>query len=1074
VDDGFDRSAESAAPPKDCHPKDCDAAIAMNDDKHNGGLIQIKKQEDVCPGKKSKINLADVRERIDFAVADDAERKTGPQYWRSLQELAGSEEFQEALHREFPKGASEWLDTVSRRGFLKVMGASLGLAGLTTATGCVKLPKETIVPYVRQPEGVIPGRPMYYATAVTLGGYASPVLVESHLGRPTKIEGNNLHPASLGGTDIFTQASILSLYDPDRSQTVNSLGDVRSWQHFLDAIRGPLSAQKNLQGAGIRILTPTISSPTLADQLRNFLKTYPQAKWHVWEPVNRDNVLEGAKLAFGQPVETRYDFSKADVIVSLDADFLYAGYPGNTKYIRDFANRRNPPKVDPNDYLEDRAGGETLPGMNRLYVIESTPSSTGAKADHRVGVRAGDIEYAFHAIHGIELLKGNFPGWSSEQQAVLAKAYRDLPRTPGKSIVLVGDHQPPLLHALAHQMNLELGNVGSTIFYTDPVDANPVNQTESIKELVADMRGGKVDLLIILGGNPAYDAPADLNFADALKNGNIPLRVHYGLHQNETAELCQWHVPATHELESWGDARAYDGTVSIIQPLIAPLYNGKSEIEFVALLNGQADATGYDLTRAYWQKQHAGGDFEQFWRKSLHDGWIEGTTFAPKSLSVRSGSIPLAAESNSSAIELNIRRDPTIYDGHFSNNGWLQELPKPMTKLTWDNAVLIGPKMAERLGIASEDVVELELNGKKIQGPVWIQAGHPDNSVTITLGYGRKRAGRVGTGQGFNAYELRTTANPWIASGVKITKTGATYPLADTQGMQSMETPDGATRPLVRETTLEEYKKEPNFAKEEETPYDVTLYENYPYKEEKYAWGMAIDLNKCVGCNNCMIACQSENNIAVVGKEQTHLGRHMHWIRIDTYYEGDRDNPRAFFQPVPCMQCENAPCEVVCPVGATNHSTEGLNDMVYNRCVGTRYCSNNCPYKVRRFNFLLFSDWDTPQYKLMRNPDVTVRSRGVMEKCTYCIQRINERRIDTETASVREGKDIRIGDELQTACQQSCPAGAIVFGNINDPNSNVSKWKAQARNYSLLGELNTRPRTTYLAEVRNPNPELEG
>jgi MoCo/4Fe-4S cofactor protein with predicted Tat translocation signal len=1021
----------------------------MNDDKHNGGLIQIKKQEDVCPGKKSKLDLASVRERIDFATADDAaqtaEKKTGPQYWRSLQELAGSEEFQQALHREFPKGASEWVDSVSRRGFLKVMGASLGLAGMT---GCVKLPKETIVPYVRQPEGVIPGRPMYYATAVTLGGYASPVLVESHLGRPTKIEGNNLHPASLGGTDIFTQASILGLYDPDRSQTVNSLGDVRSWQHFLDAIRGPLSAQKNLQGAGIRILTPTISSPTLADQLRNFLKSYPQAKWHVWEPVNRDNVLEGAKLAFGQPVETRYDFSKADVIVSLDADFLYAGYPGNTKYIRDFASRRNPDSGS----------------MNRLYVIESTPSSTGAKADHRASVAAS--EFARAAVMDDSVLSS-----TSFDKAFSS----DLHSHQGSGVVIVGDHLPPAVHAAAHEMNARLGNVGKTVFYTDPIDANPVNQTESIKELVADMRGGKVDLLIILGGNPAYDAPADLNFADALKNGNIPLRVHYGLHQNETAELCQWHVPATHELESWGDARAHDGTVSIIQPLIAPLYNGKSEIEFVALLNGQADATGYDLTRAYWQKQHSGADFEQFWRKSLHDGWIEGTTFAPKSLSVKSGSIPLAAESNSSAIELNIRRDPTIYDGHFSNNGWLQELPKPMTKLTWDNAVLIGPKMAERLGIASEDVVELELNGKKIQGPVWIQAGHPDNSVTITLGYGRKRAGRVGTGQGFNAYELRTTANPWTASGVKITKTGATYPLADTQGMQSMETPDGATRPLVRETNLEEYRKNSNFAIEmDENPGpEDTLYEPYPYKEEKYAWGMAIDLNKCVGCNNCMIACVSENNIAVVGKEQTHLGRHMHWIRIDTYYEGDRDNPRAFFQPVPCMQCENAPCEVVCPVGATNHSTEGLNDMVYNRCVGTRYCSNNCPYKVRRFNFLLFSDWDTPQYKLMRNPDVSVRSRGVMEKCSYCIQRINERRIDTETASVREGKDIRIGDELQTACQQSCPAGAIVFGNINDPNSNVSKWKAQARNYSLLGELNTRPRTTYLAEVRNPNPELE-
>jgi MoCo/4Fe-4S cofactor protein with predicted Tat translocation signal len=999
------------------------------------------KREDVCPSKKLELNV--IREKIDAALTHDVREKTGPEYWRSLEELAGSAEFQEALHREFPKGASEWLDTVSRRGFLKVMGASLGLAGMT---GCVKLPKEAIVPYVRQPEGVVPGRPKYYATALTLGGYANSVLVESHMGRPTKVEGNDLHPASLGGTDIFSQAQLLTMYDPDRSQSVINIGDQRSWAGFLSALRGPLAAQKPLQGAGIRILTTTTTSPTLADQLQTFLKNYPQAKWHVYEPINRDNVLEGAKLAFGQPVETRYDFSKADVIVSLDADFLYAGFPGNTKYIRDFASRRDP-------------DGK----MNRLYVIESTPTTTGAKADHRWPRRALEIEEIArdwgHAENGVPRL---IPEWIS----IDAGMHR------GSSLIIAGDHLSPEAHALAHGFNEFLGNVGKTVFYTDPVDANPVNQTESLKELVADMNAGKVDLLIILGGNPAYDAPADLNFAEALKSDKVPLRVHLGLYNDETAELCQWHVNQTHELEAWGDARAYDGTASIIQPLIAPLYNGKSALEFVALLNGQADASGYDLVRTYWQKQHTDADFEQFWRKSLHDGWIEGTTFAPKEVSVKTSTRSEMNLTDANAIELNIRRDSTIWGGEFSNNGWLQELPKPMSKLVWDNAVLIGPKMADRLGIQTEDVVELELNGKKIKGPVWIQAGHPDNSVTITLGYGRKRAGRVGTAQGFNAYELRTSANPWIASGVKITKTGDTYKLCSTQGMQSMDTPNGDHRPLVREATLEEYKKEPTFAKEEEVPKALTLYQPYPYDKETYAWGMTIDLNKCVGCNNCMLACVSENNIAVVGKEQCVIGRHMHWIRVDTYYQGDRDNPKGYFQPVPCMQCEDAPCEVVCPVGATNHSTEGLNDMIYNRCVGTRYCSNNCPYKVRRFNFLLFQDWDTPQYKMMRNPDVSVRSRGVMEKCTYCIQRISEARIDAETASVREGKDIRVGDGLQTACQQSCPAEAIVFGNINDPNSKVSKLKAHALNYSLLGELNTRPRTTYLAEIRNPNPEL--
>jgi MoCo/4Fe-4S cofactor protein with predicted Tat translocation signal len=1022
------------------------------EDKNSGGLIQINRREDVCPGSKDKLSLASVRERMDWATSHDEREKNGPQYWRSLEELAGSPEFQQALQREFPKGASEWIDTVSRRGFLKVMGASLGLAGMTA---CVKLPEERIVPYVRQPENVIPGRPQFYASAMTLGGYANPILVESHLGRPTKIEGNDQHPASLGGTDIFAQASLLGMYDPDRSQSVVSLGDQRSFAAFSSAIRGPLSAQRGFAGDGIRILTTTISSPTLADQIHNFLKIYPQAKWHVYEPVNRDQAVEGAKMAFGQPVETRYDFSKADVIVSLDADFLYAGFPGNVRYIRDFARRRDPD------------GGI----MNRLYVIESTPSSTGVKADHRLPVRASVVEGFARALLVTDQTNGDISG---PREQAFARALRaDLANHHGSSVVIAGDHQPAAVHALAHALNQQLGNVGQTVFYTDPIDANPINQTESLKGLVADMNAGKVDLLIILGGNPVYDAPADLNFADAMKSGKVPLRVHHGLYQNETAELCEWHVPAAHELESWGDARAYDGTVSLIQPLIAPLYNGTSPIEFLALLSGQSGASGYELVRAYWQKQRAGADFEAFWRKSLHDGWIEGTAFPPKSVTAKSIGVPAsgAEPADPNAIELNIRRDPTVYDGQFSNNGWLQELPKPLNKLTWDNAILLSPTMAERMQIVSKDVLQLELNGVRVQGAAWIQAGHPDNSITVTLGYGRTRAGRVGTGQGFDVYALRTTAHPWMASGVQVRKTGGWYELASVQGMQSMETPNGDSRPLVRETTLEEYQKNPSFAQFDQPAYGLSLYKPFPYPSEMYSWGMAIDLNKCVGCNNCIVACQAENNIAVVGQEQTKLGRHMHWIRVDVYYQGDRDNPRAFFQPVPCMQCENAPCEVVCPVAATNHSTEGLNDMVYNRCVGTRYCSNNCPYKVRRFNFLLFQDWETPQYKMMRNPDVTVRSRGVMEKCTYCVQRISERRIDCETASVRGGQDLRIGDELQTACQQSCPAEAIIFGNINDPNSKVSKLKQKSLNYALLGELNTRPRTTYLAEVRNPNPE---
>ncbi|MGH9497768.1 MAG: TAT-variant-translocated molybdopterin oxidoreductase [Terriglobales bacterium] len=1002
-----------------------------------------QRREEVCPGKKSALDLETARGRL-------AETQ-GPEFWRSLEELAGSPEWQEMMHREFPKGASEWLDSVSRRGFLKLMGASLAMAGMTA---CTKQPLEPIVPYVRQPEELVPGRPMFYATAFTLGGYASPLLVESHMYRPTKIEGNDKHPASLGGTDIFAQASILEMYDPDRSQTINNLGEVRTWGNFVEGMRGPLNAQKAVQGAGIRILTRTISSPTLADQMRELLKVYPQAKWHVYEPVNRDNVLEGAKLAFGQPVETQYKLENADVIVSLDADFLSAGFPGNVRYIRDFAKRRDPDSGK----------------MSRLYMVESGASSTGAKADHRIPMRASEIAAFADVLRArTTMMDVHAGGLTGDVQAFSDALLRDLHGQQGSSVVIPGDHQSPVVHALAHAINANLGNVGKTVFYTDPVDTNPVNQIESLKDLVADMRAGKVDLLVIVDGNPAYDAPADFGFADALKNASVPVRVHLGLYQDETAELCQWHINEAHYLEAWGDARAYDGTASIVQPLIAPLYDGKSALELVAALAGQPDPTAHEVVQSYWKKQHPGADFDMFWRKSLNDGWIEGTTYAPKPVSVRAlPAVPPQAATSQSAIEINFRRDPSIHDGRFSNNGWLQELPKPMSKMTWDNPVLVGPAMAERLGLKSEGMIEIELNGKKVTAPVWVQAGHPDNSITAFLGYGRKRAGRVGTGAGFDFYGLRYSATPWVAAGVNISKTGATYKLATTQGYQTMDTPVGQ-RPLVRTASLDEYHKEPEFAREDEPTKDLTLFKPYPYEKEPYAWGMAIDLNACVGCNNCIVACQSENNIAVVGKEQCVIGRHMHWIRVDAYYQGDRDNPKAYFQPVPCMQCENAPCEVVCPVGATVHSSEGLNDMVYNRCVGTRYCSNNCPYKVRRFNFLLFQDWETPQLKMMRNPDVTVRSRGVMEKCTYCVQRINEHRIDSE----REDRKIADG-ELQTACQQSCPANAIVFGNINDPESRVSKLKNNPRNYSLLADLNTRPRTTYLAEIRNPNPEWEG
>jgi MoCo/4Fe-4S cofactor protein with predicted Tat translocation signal len=1009
-------------------------------------------REDLCPGAKNKLN-------VETAHPSIAESK-GPQFWRSLEELAGSPEFQQMTHREFPKGASEWLDPVSRRGFLRLMGASLAMAGMSA---CTKQPPEPIVPYVRQPEEVVPGRPLFYATAFSLGGYGSPILVESHLYRPTKVEGNDQHPASLGGTDIFAQASILGLYDPDRSQTHMYLGEVRTWGNFLEAIRGPLNSQKAIQGSGIRILTGAVSSPSLRDQLARMFELYPQAKWHVYEPIDRDNVYEGAKLAFGQPLEPQYRLQNADVIVSLDADFLYAGFPGITRYARDFARRRDP-------------DGEN---MSRLYVIESTPSSTGVKADHRVPMRASEVEGFARGLASSLGLNAGGGTLSAEQGRLISAITKDLESHRGRSVVIPGDHQSAAVHAIAHAINQVLLNAGNTVVYTDPVNAPPVNSTDSLAELVADMRAGKVDMLFILGGNPAYDAPADFGFADALKNTSVPFRVHLGLYQDETSELCQWHISETHYLEAWGDVRAYDGTVTIQQPLIAPLYDSKSPHELMALLTvsttwqlgtSPSEATGYEVVRGYWQKQHAGADFDMFWRKALHDGWVEGTTFPLRQVTAQTAGFPAPAELRP-GMEINFRRDPSIYDGRFSNLGWLQELPKPMTKMTWDNPVLIAPSLAERLGFKTEDMIRFELNGEAVTAPAWIQAGHPDNSVTVFLGYGRRQAGRVGTGAGFDFYPLRRSGNArWFAAGLKIERAGGTYILASTQGYQTMETQDGDSRPLVRTSSLEQYRREPDFAQKDKPPASLTLYPGFQaqYEKEPYKWGMVIDLNACIGCNNCILACQSENNIPVVGKEQCNRGRHMHWLRVDVYYQGDRDNPRAYFQPVPCMQCENAPCELVCPVGATLHSTEGLNDMVYNRCVGTRYCSNNCPYKVRRFNFLLFQDWQTPQYKMMRNPDVTVRSRGVMEKCTYCVQRISHHRIDAE----RENR--KIADlELQTACQQSCPAGAITFGNLNDPGSQVSRLKAKNRDYSLLDHLDTRPRTTYLAEIRNPSSELK-
>ncbi len=974
-------------------------------------------------------------------LREKLETASGVRYWRSLEELAGSEEFQEYLHREFPEQASEWHDPVSRRNFLKIMGASLALAGLTS---CTKQPEEKIVPYVRQPEELIPGKPLFFATSMTLGGYANGLLMENHMGRPTKAEGNPDHPASLGSTDVFGQASVLTMYDPDRSQSVTNVGNISSWTDFFQVInlRMQIEMQRPSPGSGFRILTETITSPTLADQIRELLKTLPAAKWYQYEPVNRDAAIDGARIAFGKPVETRYRFDQADVVLSLDADF-FTQNPGSIRYIRDLTSRR---KV--------RTGADNTK-MSRLYVVESTPSITGAVSDHRLALRSSHIlEFAKAIAAGLGL--GSSSSYVAHPWA--APIVRDLLAHNGSSIVIPGEYQPPALHALAHAINGALGNNGKTVIHTDPVQAEPVNQLNSLRELVKDMNAGTVDTLLILGGNPVYTAPDDFNIQDALSK--VSLRIHLSMDHNETSNLCHWHIPETHFLETWSDARAFDGTVSLIQPLIAPLYGGsKSAHELITALTGIPDRKSYDIVRDYWKKQGQAEDFERFWQRALHDGVVADSSLPEKKVTARTDFIAsIAALKENSGMELLFRADPCAYDGRFANNGWLQELPRPLTKITWDNAALISPVAAKKLGVQNEDVVELRCNNRTLKAPVWILPGQAEDAVTIHLGYGRQRAGRVGNKIGFNAYLLRSSNAMWNAEGLSITKVSGHYPIATTQDHHAME-----GRDIVRSFSLEEYLRHPPEGKHEEL---TSMYPPHEYKG--YAWGMAIDLNSCVACNACVVACVAENNIPIVGKSEVKRGREMHWLRIDRYFEGPPDSPKIHHQPLPCMHCENAPCELVCPVNATVHSSEGLNDMVYNRCVGTRYCSNNCPYKVRRFNFFLYSDLKTPSIQLGRNPDVTVRTRGVMEKCTYCVQRINLARIDAK----REDRKIRDG-EILTACQQACPADAIVFGDINDKESKVAKLKADQLNYGLLAELNTKPRTTYLANIRNLNPEIK-
>lgn len=1069
-----------------------------------------------------------------------------PEFWQAPEELAHTEEFRAMMAREFPDDADTWTNPVTRRQFMTLMAASVSLAGMN---GCSPrpAPQRNILPYTTIPDGMLPGTPMFFASATLLGGVATGVLVKSHEGRPVKVEGNPSHPGcrnpkdsnprdplNLAGTDIFSQAAILSLYDPDRSQSRTYLGESRTWEEAISILRVALEKHRAKGGEGVRILTETVTSPSLADQLNKLRTKYPKAEWVQYEPGTRDNVRVGLHRALGQNVTAIYDYIQANVVLALDADFLTSG-PGAVRYARDFAARRR--------VRAAQSDGGAPAQMNRLYSVEPMLTPTGASADHRLPLKGAEIEEFARSL----LAELKSPGTATLAKAWIKPLAEDLKKNKGKSIVVAGDQQPAAVHVLVHQINELLQNIGKTVQYIKSIEARPENQLAGFKQLVADMNAGKVELLFILGGNPVYYSPADLEFAKALDK--VRLRVHVGEYVDETAVRCHWHIPLAHFFEAWSDARGYDGTATILQPLIAPLYGSHSLIELLFALTADLDnpnSTGLGILQDYWKKWYEshpqeGIDFDHFWQNSLRDGVVAGTALeAPAK-----GELPGAASPNSTPvpkgeIEINFRLDPTLYDGRFANSGWLQELPKPITKLTWDNAAILSPKTAASLGLTATprwtagergrmevDYVMLTVMGRQVKAAAWIQPGHVDNSVTVYLGSGRESAGKVGNNTGFNAYTIRNSDTPWITAAQKPEKTGDTTFLACTQGHFNME-----NRKPVRRMTKEDYGdpkildremappaaiSERGLIKENVPgPNDNTDKKNHPHEHEHdhdhdhdhshehdsrmipltvypdmnkgRRWAMAIDLTSCIGCHSCMIACQAENNVPVIGKHEVTRGREMHWIRVDRYFEGNPDDSeglKTYFQPVPCQQCEKAPCELVCPVGATTHSTDGLNDMVYNRCVGTRYCSNNCPYKVRRFNFFTFADWATESLKLGRNPDVTVRSRGVMEKCTYCVQRIRSGEIVAE----REGRPIADG-EIVSACQAACPTGAIVFGDLSDihsekeitnpatgvkhkvKGSDVRRWKGESTNYGLLAELNTMPRTSYLAALRNPNPDM--
>ena len=999
--------------------------------------------------------------------------------WRSIEERVRGGAEPSKVRAEFALGAAtlpEADNGTSRRSFVQLMGASAALAGLAA---CVRKPREQMLAYTKQPEGVVPGRANHYATASFLAGKATGLLATSFEGRPTKLDGNAQHPASLGGTGPLDQASLLHLYDPQRAGVVKYRGQDKGYHSFLLEQASRAEQMKKDGGQGLRFLMEPSSSPLLGAQRERLRKDYPNAQFVSYSALAAEGWQDASLAAFGAQAEARIDLHEADVIVSLDYDFL-AALPGTLALQRQFADRRDP------------KAGE----MNRLYVVEPGMTPTGGSADHRLMARPCEMTAVALGLLGrvarlskhadLSRFASQNPTLSAPQAKFLDAIAADLVRKAGKSIVLVGDRQPAAVHLAAIAINSALGNIAKTVRYTRSLLHDPDNGPKGLAGLVAEIQAGKVDTLVITAHNPVYSAPADLEFAAALKK--VPNSIYLGYYNDETAAGASWFLPLAHDLESWGDGLAADGTVTFQQPLIAPLFNGITEGELLASFFGEAEMGSYGILRASWDSRSGvptQGNFPGTmlpapianavstanWEKWIADGFISGTSRAEDvtvNFAQLEKGVPSAATQPTAGIEGYFATDYKVWDGRFGNNVWLQELPDPITKLTWENAALVSPATAQRLGIeprkemSESELIDISVGTRTVRAAVFIQPGQTPETVQLILGYGQQSPSQqISFQRGYNATQLRTTAGFWSAGTANIAVvTTEKHELAQTQEHHSME-----NRALALQTNLEEFeagKMEDVLANS--GPQD-TLYKPVVY--EGFKWSMAIDLSKCTGCSACVTACQAENNIPVVGKDQVIRSREMHWLRLDRYYIGDENNPEMITQPLMCQQCENAPCEYVCPVNATVHSDEGLNDMVYNRCVGTRYCSNNCPYKVRRFNFFSYTSNYSDTEKMVMNPEVTVRARGVMEKCTYCVQRIERARIDTRVA----GTEIKDGD-IRTACQDACPSAAIVFGSLHDAESAVSKQSKSSRRYNLLHQLGTRPRTVYLARVKNPNKEL--